>query len=73
MSFTHLGGELLATDVAGVLGWRRRVVLADVVHEAVLALAHHPALRALFVAWGKVGMDEYLENYQGIWELFIYS
>ena len=46
-----LGGELLAADVAGMLRGRRRVVLPDVVHEAVLALAHHSALGALFVAW----------------------
>ena len=46
-----LGGELLAADVAGMLRGRRRVILADVVHQAVLALAHHSALRALFVAW----------------------
>ena len=45
-----LGGELLAADVAGMLRGRRRVILADVVHQAVLALAHHSALRALFVA-----------------------
>ena len=49
-----LRGELLAADVAGVLRRRGRVVLADVVHEAVLALAHHAALRALFVALIKV-------------------
>ena len=45
-----LGGELLAADVARMLRRRRRMVLADVVHQAVLALAHHAALGALFVA-----------------------
>ena len=45
-----LSGELLAADIAGMLRGRCRVILEDVVLEAVLALAHHSALRALFVA-----------------------